>query len=103
VIFQEIYLGLRKCNDFKVILDDKDLEYLEAACFLHNIGIITGKKGYHKQSYHIIKNGDHLHSYTAEEIELIAMLVRYQRKKFPKLDRAPLKGFTGEVVCHISA
>jgi hypothetical protein len=31
------------------------------------------------------------------------MLVRYQRKKFPKLDRAPLKGFTGEVVCHISA
>jgi len=95
-IAKEIYLGLRKCNDFKVILDDKDLEYLEAACFLHNIGIITGKKGYHKQSYHIIKNGDHLHSYTAEEIELIAMLVRYQRKKFPKLDRAPLKGFTGE-------
>ncbi|ESQ35952.1 hypothetical protein EUTSA_v10007209mg [Eutrema salsugineum] len=93
VIFQEIFVGLRKCNDFNVMLDDKDLEYLEAACFLHNIGIITGKKGYHKQSYHIIKNGDHLHSYTAEELELIAMLTRYQRKKFPKLDRAPLKNF----------
>ncbi|XP_024008199.1 uncharacterized protein LOC18993958 isoform X1 [Eutrema salsugineum] len=92
-IAKEIFVGLRKCNDFNVMLDDKDLEYLEAACFLHNIGIITGKKGYHKQSYHIIKNGDHLHSYTAEELELIAMLTRYQRKKFPKLDRAPLKNF----------
>lgn len=57
MIFQEIFVGLRKCNDFSVMLDDKDLEYLEAACFLHNIGIITGKKGYHKQSYHIIKVG----------------------------------------------
>lgn len=45
MIFQEIFVGLRKCNDFNVILDDKDLEYLQAACFLHNIGIITGKKG----------------------------------------------------------
>ncbi|CAF2260437.1 unnamed protein product, partial [Brassica napus] len=92
-IAKEIFVGLRKCNDFNVVLDDKDLEYLEAACFLHNIGIITGKKGYHKQSYHIIKNGDHLYSYTAEEVELIALLTRYQRKKFPKLDRAPFKNF----------
>ncbi|XP_010458199.1 PREDICTED: uncharacterized protein LOC104739511 [Camelina sativa] len=95
-IAKAIFVGLRKCNDFNLILDDKNLEYLEAACFLHNIGIITGKKGYHKQSYHIIKNGDHLHSYTAEEVELIALLLRYQRKKFPKLDRAPLKDFTEE-------
>ncbi|VVA90583.1 unnamed protein product [Arabis nemorensis] len=93
-IAKEIFVGLRKCNDFSVMLDDKDLEYLEAACFLHNIGIITGKKGYHKQSYHIIKNGDHLHSYTAEEVDLIAMLTRHQRKKFPKLNRPPLKDFT---------
>nr|VDD55662.1 unnamed protein product [Brassica oleracea] len=92
-IAKEIFVGLRKCNDFNVVLDDKDLEYLEAACFLHNIGIITGKKGYHKQSYHIIKNGDHLYSYTAEEVEFIALLTRYQRKKFPKLDRAPFKNF----------
>lgn len=92
-IAKEVFVGLRKCNDFNVVLDDKDLEYLEAACFLHNIGIITGKKGYHKQSYHIIKNGDHLYSYTAEEVEFIALLTRYQRKKFPKLDRAPFKNF----------
>lgn len=56
---QEIFEELRKCEEFadnQVIasLDEKDLEYLEAACMLHNIGHFTGKKGYHKQSYRII-------------------------------------------------
>lgn len=56
---QEIFEGLRKCDDladnqFAASLDDKDLEYLEAASLLHNIGIFIGKKGYHKQSYGII-------------------------------------------------
>lgn len=53
--------GLRKryesgnCSDgFFVSLEDKDLEYLEAACLLQKIGLYVGKKGYHKQSYHII-------------------------------------------------
>lgn len=53
--------GLRKryesgngSDEFFVSLEDKDLEYLEAACLLHKIGLYVGKKGYHKQSYHII-------------------------------------------------
>lgn len=51
---QEIFEGLRKCDDLAASLDDKDLEYLEAASLLHNIGIFIGKKGYHKQSSGII-------------------------------------------------
>jgi len=35
-------------------MDEKEFEYLEAACLLHNIGLFTGKKGYHKQTYRII-------------------------------------------------
>lgn len=60
MVLQEIFTGLRKWSNIDdqgnkvVLLDDKDLEYLEAACLLHNIGLITGKKGYHKRSYHII-------------------------------------------------
>lgn len=51
---------MRKCdkladNQVAALLDDKDLEYLEAACMLHNIGLSAGKKGFHKQSYHIIR------------------------------------------------
>ncbi|KAL3627993.1 hypothetical protein CASFOL_028095 [Castilleja foliolosa] len=83
---REIFEGLRKSNEVLGVLNDRDLEYLDAANLLHNIGIYTGKKGYHKQSYFLIMNGDHLHGYTKEEIELIAMLVRYHRKKFPKRD-----------------
>ncbi|PIN04242.1 Exopolyphosphatase [Handroanthus impetiginosus] len=94
-VAREIFEGLKKLNEpqdhneeeeVSMSLDDKDLEYLDAACLLHNIGLYTGKKGYHKQSYHIITNGHHLHGYTEEEIKLIALLVRYHRKKFPKSD-----------------
>lgn len=60
-----MFEGLRKWNELhnngendsnKVLvrLDEGDLEYLEAACLLHNIGLCTGKKGYHKQSYRVI-------------------------------------------------
>ncbi|CAA2976395.1 Hypothetical predicted protein [Olea europaea subsp. europaea] len=94
-IAREMFEGLRKWNELhnngendsnKVLvrLDVGDLEYLEAACLLHNIGLCTGKKGYHKQSYRVIMNGDHLHGYNHKEVELIALLVRHHRKKFPK-------------------
>ncbi|XP_011087463.1 uncharacterized protein LOC105168944 isoform X2 [Sesamum indicum] len=95
-VAREIVEGLRKLhelhndgnddNELSVSLDDRDLEYLDAATLLHNIGLYSGKKGYHKQSYRIILNGDHLQGYSKEEIKLIALLVRYHRKKFPKSD-----------------
>lgn len=60
-LLQEIFEGFRKWieiadNQVKVNLHltKKDLECLEAACLLHNIGIFTGKKGYHKRTYRII-------------------------------------------------
>ncbi|KAB1994970.1 hypothetical protein ES319_D13G131200v1 [Gossypium barbadense] len=94
-IAREIFEGLRKYKELDndginltVDLDEKDLENLEAACLLHNIGLSTGKKGYHKKSYHIIMNGNHLRGYSAEEVKLIALLTRHHRKKLPKLDDA---------------
>ncbi|KAL0422079.1 UNVERIFIED_CONTAM: Exopolyphosphatase [Sesamum latifolium] len=105
-IAREIVEGLRKLHELhndgndddelSVSLDDRDLEYLDAATLLHNIGLYTGKKGYHKQSYRIILNGDHLQGYSTEEIKLIALLVRYHRKKFPKSDA--LEGSAKEVL-----
>ncbi|XP_043711870.1 putative exopolyphosphatase isoform X2 [Telopea speciosissima] len=76
-IAREIFEGVRKCdvlthheNKCAFTLDEKDLEYLEAACLLHNIGIFISTNRYHKQSYHIIKNGNHLYGYSAEEVEV---------------------------------
>lgn len=101
-IAREIFEGLSKLNELDnhgnkllVSLDHRDLECLDAASLLHNIGLYTGKKGYHKQSYRVIVNGDHLHGYTEEEIKLIALLVRYHRKKYPKSD--VLEGSSKEV------
>ncbi|KAL7120028.1 hypothetical protein ACP275_02G098200 [Erythranthe tilingii] len=103
-IAREIFEGLMKLNQLYngnddnqlcVPLDDSDLEYLDAASLLHNIGMSTGKKGYHKQSYFVITNGDELQAYSKEEIKIIALLVRYHRKKFPKND--VLEGSSKEV------
>ncbi|GJX09811.1 hypothetical protein Tco_0199670 [Tanacetum coccineum] len=43
-----IFTGLIKWGEIgernEVLLDDKDLEYIEVACLLHNIGLINGKR-----------------------------------------------------------
>lgn len=105
-ITKVIFEGLRKCDTLAetenrvklpVSLNDKDFEYLEAACMLHNIGLITGEKGYHKQSCNIIMNGNHLYGYSTEEVKLIALLARHHRKKFPKPNHGSLKEFSKEV------
>lgn len=67
---QDIFEGLRNSNDLcdngrasddsLMSLNERDLECLEAASLLHNIGLHTGKKGYHKQSYRIIMVGNPL-------------------------------------------
>ncbi|WOH05846.1 hypothetical protein DCAR_0625267 [Daucus carota subsp. sativus] len=96
-IAKEIFEGLKKLTEVgDASLNDKDLEYLEAACLLHTIGQFTGKKGYHKRSYQIIMNGGQLHGYNTEEIKLIALLSRHHRKKFPKRGHNSLEGFTNE-------
>ncbi|XP_059313268.1 uncharacterized protein LOC132064337 isoform X1 [Lycium ferocissimum] len=103
-VAKEMFDGLGKryesangSDGFVVSLEDKDLEYLEAACLLHKIGLSVGKKGYHKQSYHIIMNGDHLHGYNAEEVKLIALLVRHHRKKLPECDHVVPEELTKEM------
>ncbi|KAL5700967.1 hypothetical protein ACHQM5_026356 [Ranunculus cassubicifolius] len=103
-IARDIFAGLRKINEHHnhsnkhaFQLDAKDLEYLEAACLLHNLGQYIGKKGYHKQSYHIIKNGDYLQGYSSEDVELVALLARHHRKKIPKPDHSSLHVFSDEV------
>ncbi|XP_052194125.1 uncharacterized protein LOC127802390 isoform X2 [Diospyros lotus] len=103
-IGKEIFEGVRRWselgagqNKLGVSLNDKDLEYLEAACLLQSIGLLTGKKGYHKESYRMIMNGDHLHGYNSEEVKMIALLAKHHRKKFPKLDHHSLEGLTKEM------
>ncbi|KAI8531656.1 hypothetical protein RHMOL_Rhmol11G0153200 [Rhododendron molle] len=75
-IAKEMFEGVRKWNEvggsqnnLSCSLDDKDIEYLEAACLLHNIGVFGGKKGYHKKSCSVIMNSD-LQGYDAAEVKV---------------------------------
>ncbi|KAJ6737689.1 RETROGRADE REGULATION PROTEIN 2 [Salix viminalis] len=74
-IAKEIFEGLRKWSE----------------------GSSMVKQGYHKQSYHIIMNGNHLQGYSAEEVKLIALLTRHHRKKFPNFDESSLQEFADEL------
>ncbi|XP_027773291.1 uncharacterized protein LOC107008512 isoform X2 [Solanum pennellii] len=132
-VAKEMFDGLRKgyesangSDGFFVSLEDKDLEYLEAACLLQKIGLYAGNKGYHKQSYHIIalyqfsyvpRNSywehvtycDKLHSLCRKVIicmvimpkrlsfQLIALLVRHHRKKLPDCDHMVPEELTEEM------
>ncbi|XP_050224557.1 uncharacterized protein LOC126674190 isoform X2 [Mercurialis annua] len=99
-----MFEGLRKwlliADDqvkFSLCLDEKSLECLEAACLLHNIGLSVGKKGYHKQTYRIILNGNCLQGLSAEEVKLIALLTRHHRKKFPESEHSNMDDISEEI------
>ncbi|KAH9306251.1 hypothetical protein KI387_010655, partial [Taxus chinensis] len=89
---KELLEGLQRCKEnghdcFSTSgssIDENDIELMESAILLHSIGMFINLKGYHKHSYYLIKNNKHLHGYSSMEIEIIALLARYHRKKFPR-------------------
>jgi exopolyphosphatase/guanosine-5'-triphosphate,3'-diphosphate pyrophosphatase len=58
-------------------------ELLVAAALLHDIGFLVNHAKHHKHAYHLIMHSD-LAGYSAREIELIANVVRYHRRAYPK-------------------
>ncbi|KAJ8529587.1 hypothetical protein K7X08_036422 [Anisodus acutangulus] len=87
-VAKEMFNGLGKkyesgngSDGFVLSLEDKDVEYLEAACLLHKI----------------ISNDDHLHGYNEEEVKLIALLVWHHRKKLPECDHVVPEELTEEM------
>ncbi|CAM6043783.1 unnamed protein product [Sphagnum compactum] len=56
---------------------------LLAATILHYVGMFINHKAYHRHSHYLIKNNEHLLGYSPLEIEIIALLAKYHRKKVP--------------------
>jgi exopolyphosphatase/guanosine-5'-triphosphate,3'-diphosphate pyrophosphatase len=75
----QIFDGIRSRYD--LLPDSRDL--LHAAAILHDIGYLISHSKHHKHAYHLIMHGD-LPGFTPHEVELIANVVRYHRKAFPK-------------------
>lgn len=67
-------------------LGDESLAYmLEWAALLHECGMMVAYNQYHKHGDYIIRNAS-LHGFSQQEQQLLAVLVRAHRRKFPVSD-----------------
>jgi exopolyphosphatase/guanosine-5'-triphosphate,3'-diphosphate pyrophosphatase len=69
----------KKLHDFT----ETERELLEYAAFLHDIGSFISFTNHHAHSYYIIRNSELL-GFNDREVNLIAMLARFHRKKSPR-------------------
>eukprot|EP00897_Mesotaenium_endlicherianum_P004785 jgi/Mesen1/4334/ME000022S03625 len=108
---RELMAGLQTCrtggmdcmSEAVAQLEPVDMELLDAATILHYVGMFISHKGYHKHSHYLIKNNEHLLGYTPLEVEIIALLARYHRKKVPSSKDEDLAKLPEEVQKKIKA
>lgn len=71
-------------------------DILEAAAMLHNVGRFIARGAHHKHSHYVIRNSDRLLGFTEREVELIAVVARYQRKALPRNAHAEFAALNSE-------
>jgi exopolyphosphatase/guanosine-5'-triphosphate,3'-diphosphate pyrophosphatase len=86
----QIFDGVR--NRFGLPAESRDV--LQAAAMLHDIGYLISHSKHHKHAYHLIMHGE-LPGFTPQEVELIANVVRYHRRAFPRKRHENLSYLTG--------
>jgi len=75
----QIFDGLRS----RFRMDPASRELLVAAALLHDVGFLVNHAKHHKHAYHLIMHSD-LAGWSAREVEIIANVVRYHRRAYPK-------------------
>jgi exopolyphosphatase/guanosine-5'-triphosphate,3'-diphosphate pyrophosphatase len=80
----DLFRGTRPLHD----LPNSDGELLEFAALLHDVGYYIAASKHHKHGAYLIENAD-LAGFSAEEVQVIAQVVRYHRKSTPKEAHAP--------------
>lgn len=81
-------------------MDDKYRELLQYAGILHDIGIFLNYSNHQEHSYYLIKNADLL-GFDQKEIELMAALSYFHRRKFPKKKHGQMKNFGSKTRGHV--
>lgn len=71
-------------------LDDPAREWLELAALLHGVGQHIGFASHHKHAAYIIRHA-RLRGFTDDEIAVVALVVRYQRKSLPSSKHKPFR------------
>ena len=75
----QIFDGLQR--RFQLPADAREL--LVASGLLHDVGFLVNHAKHHKHAYHLIMHSD-LAGWSGREIEVIANIVRYHRRAYPK-------------------
>jgi exopolyphosphatase/guanosine-5'-triphosphate,3'-diphosphate pyrophosphatase len=75
----QLFDQLREVHRF----EPAERDVLFAAALVHDVGMAISPSAHHKHSAYIVRNGG-LPGWRAEEVDLIAALVRYHRKSLPK-------------------
>jgi len=70
-------------------------ELLEYGALLHDIGYHVSFDGHHKHGWYLVTNSE-LSGFTPEEIDIIAGIVRYHRRRSPRRKDSWLRGLTDE-------
>lgn len=70
-------------------------EIVKAASFLHEVGKFINTQGYHKHSYYLLSHGSLL-GYSQEERHLIALMIRFSRKKPASSSKSHKKPYLAE-------
>ena len=68
---------------FKHNLSSAWREFLRSAAYLHECGLFIGHTGHHKHTFYFIRNAS-LPGFTTREMQIIATIVRYHRKRMPR-------------------
>lgn len=74
---------------------------LEWSALLHEIGLSIAHNQYHKHGAYIIENSD-LPGFSRQEQHRLALLIRAQRRKFPKQDFKSLSNHCGKPVTYLA-
>mmetsp|Transcript_11897 Transcript_11897/g.43528 ORF Transcript_11897/g.43528 Transcript_11897/m.43528 type:complete len:732 (+) Transcript_11897:226-2421(+) len=72
-------------------------ELMEAAAVLHNVGKFINHDGHHKHGLYLVRNSELLLGYSTLEVEIIALLVRYHRKRTPTPSSSAIKVLPGDL------
>jgi len=74
-------------------LDDRDLLLLQVSAIVHEIGITVRPNKHHRHAFYLIKASPMV-GLSADEKKLVAIVVRYHRKRTPDSDNEPFSELT---------
>ena len=76
-------------------LGDMERELLEYSAFLHDIGSHISFQNHHEHSYYIIRNSNLL-GFNPREINIMANIARFHRKKLPRMRNSKIPELSRE-------